>query len=82
MHNNRLPMFLVACLATTAVVSPAIAQVDPANRADAVVVDRDDDEGFDNWGLLGLLGLAGLLGRKRREDVHVVAHTDRNVPMR
>jgi hypothetical protein len=28
---------------------------------------RDDDDGFDDWGLLGLLGLAGLMGRKRRD---------------
>ena len=27
----------------------------------------DDDNGFDDWGLLGLLGLAGLLGRGRKD---------------
>jgi hypothetical protein len=30
-------------------------------------MDRTDDGGFDDWGLLGLLGLAGLMGRKRRD---------------
>ena len=29
--------------------------------------DMDDDDGFDDWGLLGLLGLAGLLGRNRKD---------------
>jgi hypothetical protein len=36
-------------------------------------VDDNDEEGFDDWGLLGLiglLGLAGLAGRKRDVDVH------------
>jgi len=35
-------------------------------------LDVDEDEGFDDWGLLGLLGLAGLLGLRRQPDRHVV----------
>ena len=52
---------LVLLLSVGAFVSPAVAQT-----TDPVQVDvNDDDDGFDDWGLLGLLGLAGLMGRKR-----------------
>ena len=37
---------------------------------------EEDDDGFDDWGLLGLLGLAGLLGLKRRDD-HTEVRVDR-----
>lgn len=46
----------------------------------------EEDEGFDDWGLLGLLGLLGLFGLKRRERLvyvepapTVVTRTDRTV---
>jgi hypothetical protein len=53
----------VALLLTIgAVVTPGISQT-PADQT----MTRDQDEGFDDWGLLGLLGLAGLMGRKRRD---------------
>ncbi len=38
--------------------------------APAATVD-DDDEGFDDWGLLGLLGLGGLAGLRKR-TAHVI----------
>jgi MYXO-CTERM domain-containing protein len=44
------------------VVTPGISQT----TTDQTMA-RDDDDGFDDWGLLGLLGLAGLMGRKRRD---------------
>jgi hypothetical protein len=49
-------------LAIGGVATPGISQT----TADQTMA-RDDDDGFDDWGLLGLLGLAGLLGRKGRE---------------
>lgn len=52
---------LVLMLSVGAFASPAAAQTtDPAG-----VDINDDDDGFDDWGLLGLFGLAGLMGRKR-----------------
>jgi hypothetical protein len=54
---------LVLLFALGTAPAPAAAQTsDPA----ATGVDlNDDDDGFDDWGLLGLLGLLGLMGRKR-----------------
>jgi hypothetical protein len=66
----RLKKFLVVALLSTfgGTATPAAAQ----NTADQTMPrDHDDDDGFDDWGLLGLLGLAGLMGRKR-QDIDVV----------
>jgi hypothetical protein len=43
---------------------------DDPNDVEAIdnPLDENDDEGFDDWGLLGLLGLLGLIGLKRRND--------------
>jgi MYXO-CTERM domain-containing protein len=43
---------------------------------DAVDTGEEDDDGFNDWGLLGLLGLAGLAGLFRRPQP-VVHDTDR-----
>ena len=51
---------LVLMLSVGAFASPVMAQT-----TDPVEIDVDDDDGFDDWGLLGLLGLAGVMGRKR-----------------
>ena len=60
------------CLLAALALSPvALAAQDP-NTTTRVV---DDDDGFDDWGLLGLLGLAGLLGRKRDDRDRVVDTT-------
>ncbi len=32
-------------------------------------IDGEEDEGFDDWGLLGLLGLIGLFGLRRRDRI-------------
>lgn len=46
-------------------------------------VDEEEDEGFDDWGLLGLLGLAGLAGlRARQSRVVEPARTERVEPVR
>lgn len=38
-------------------------------------VETEEDEGFDEWGLLGVLGLAGLLGLRRpAEPVRTESH--------
>ncbi|MEJ7653434.1 MAG: WGxxGxxG family protein [Chloroflexia bacterium] len=37
----------------------------PARQGDR---NNQQDEGFNDWGLLGLLGLAGLAGLRRRSD--------------
>lgn len=50
-------------------------QAEPVVRAQVVdPVVEEEDEGFDDWGLLGLLGLAGLAGLMKREREPVV-HT-------
>jgi hypothetical protein len=49
-------------LAVGGAVTPGISQT----TTDQTMA-RDDNGGFDDWGLLGLLGLAGLMGRKKRD---------------
>ena len=44
-----------------------------AQEAEEVI--EEEDEGFDDWGLLGLLGLAGLAGLMKRNPEPVV-HTE------
>ena len=51
----------------TATLAPAAAQAQPAGEVDA----EEEDEGFDDWGLLGLLGLGGLAGLLRRPQTQV-----------
>ena len=53
-------------LAMTLVLGGATAAM--AQESDAPQTSSDDDDGFDEWGLLGLLGLAGLAGLKRRDN--------------
>ncbi|GAB6195863.1 WGxxGxxG family protein [Lysobacter xanthus] len=65
---------LAATLLFGVSISPVMAQDNTANgnAADndrAVVVDHDDDDGFE-WGLLGLLGLLGLIPRKQKVVHH------------
>lgn len=72
--KKTLTTALAATLLFGVSLAPVKAQDDTANRnaADAdraVVVDNDDDDGFD-WGLLGLLGLLGLRPRKQRVVHH------------
>ena len=52
--------------------------ISPATAAQDVEdpVAAEEDEGFDDWGLLGLLGLAGLAGLLRRPQP-VVHETER-----
>jgi MYXO-CTERM domain-containing protein len=59
--NVKRILAVALLLAVGGVVTPGISQT-----TDRTVV-QDDDDGFDDWGLLGLLGLAGLMGRKRRD---------------
>lgn len=66
---------LAAALLAGSALAPALAQPADAGAAQAVEVERDDDDGFD-WGLLGLLGLLGLIPRKRH-DTHVHHDTTR-----
>lgn len=62
-----------------AVSGPVAAQVSPTAEDDPVTAapaTEEEDEGFDDWGLLGLLGLAGLAGLKKREpEVRTVEST-------
>ena len=53
-------------------IAPAMAAQDTPDPIAA-----EEDEGFDDWGLLGLLGLAGLAGLMRRPHpvVHETEHT-------
>ncbi len=61
-----------------AVSGPVAAQVSPTAEDEPVTAApaTEEDEGFDDWGLLGLLGLAGLAGlRKREPEVRTVEST-------
>ena len=74
---SSLALTLLAAFVTGGVV-PVAAQEEAATEvADEVetavqTVDDEEDEGFDDWGLLGLLGLAGLAGLLRRPARAVV----------
>jgi len=73
----RTQIFVTAVVGSAlslGVMSPAAATTPPDDPNDVEAVDNpvddNDEEGFDDWGLLGLLGLvglAGLAGNKRRE---------------
>lgn len=62
MYSMKRIMAVAVLLTLGGVVTPGVSQT----AADQTMA-RDDDDGFDDWGLLGLLGLAGLMGRKRRD---------------
>ena len=64
MSNVRKILAVAVFLTVGGVITPGLSQT----AADQTMP-RDDDDGFDDWGLLGLLGLAGLMGRKRRDVV-------------
>ena len=57
------PVWMLCLLAALAFTPANVAAQDQTGTMQQL----DDDEGFDDWGLLGLLGLAGLLGRKRND---------------
>jgi MYXO-CTERM domain-containing protein len=74
MHRILSTAVLASAL-SLASFSPASATTPPSDPNDVAAVDNpideNDDEGFDDWGLLGLIGLvglAGLAGRRRRND--------------
>jgi hypothetical protein len=75
----RKPFTAIAIAAafTTIPMSSALATTPPSDPNDVEAIDNpldeNDDEGFDDWGLLGLVGLLGLagLGGRRRDDVRV-----------
>jgi len=70
--QTKLQATLLAALLGTAALAPAMAQttdVDTTVDDRVVMVDDDDDRGFDDWGLLGLLGLLGLMPKKRQDVV-------------
>lgn len=61
-----------AFLAFGLVTGGVMAQATPTEEADPIVavpaaVEEEEDEGFDDWGLLGLLGLLGLAGLRKNE---------------
>ena len=78
MRRMLVPL-AVAGAFTFASGSTALATTNPEDPNDVEAVDNpldeNDDEGFDDWGLIGLLGLLGLAGLKRRDD-HVHVRTD------
>ena len=57
--------------------SVATTTTDPFVNEPAPVPVREEEDNDFPWGLLGLLGLAGLLGRKKNDDIHVDARSDR-----
>jgi hypothetical protein len=67
MRKSILTIALLSLVSFAAQAQPA-----PNGAGQTTTVDtRDNDRGFDEWGLLGLLGLLGLMGRKRRDDTTV-----------
>ena len=73
MQKLLIKVALAAALVTVSSMALAQSANDPAATT-VPVGTRDQDRGFDDWGLLGLLGLLGLVGRKRR-DVDVDTRT-------
>jgi hypothetical protein len=78
--------FVAALTAIPVTTAFATTPPDDPNDVEAIdnPVDENDDEGFDDWGLLGLLGLAGLAGltgMKRRDD-RVITTRDDNLGSR
>ena len=72
-NSLRVGAVGLAMLAGSLVMTPGTAAQDTPEPAAT-----EEDDGFDDWGLLGLLGLAGLAGLKRREpEVRPVDRTDR-----
>lgn len=57
-----------AALVLAVSATPTVAAQGGATTDTATASRGDDDNGFDEWGLLGLLGLAGLIPRKRKDD--------------
>ena len=59
-----------ALVIAAAMALPVAAQeaTEPAVTTTAQVDVADEDEGFNDWGILGLAGLAGLAGLLRRQD--------------
>lgn len=74
----------LAAALTVVPVSAVWATTPPADPNDVEAIapplDENDDDGFDDWGLLGLLGLGGLAGRNRRTDG--CTYDDRTTPSR
>lgn len=73
--RKTLTAAVCAAVLTVIPVTSALATTPPADPDDVGAIDNpldeNDDDGFDDWGLLGLLGLiglAGLTGRKRNDD--------------
>ena len=74
--RKTLTAAAIAAAFTVIPAATALATTPPDDPNDVEAIDNpldeNDDEGFDDWGLLGLVGLvglAGLAGRKRRDDV-------------
>jgi MYXO-CTERM domain-containing protein len=83
--RKTLTALIMAAALSTVPASAAFATTPPDDPNDVEAIDNpideNDDEGFDDWGLLGLLGLVGLAGLKRRDD-RVVAVRDDHVARR
>ena len=76
----------VAAMAATLTLIPATTALattppDDPNDIEAIdnPLDENDDEGFDDWGLLGLVGLVGLAGLAGRKRHDVRTDTDRSI---
>ena len=54
--------------ALTLLAGGAFAQTTEETTTTTTTPVEQEDEGFDEWGLLGLLGLAGLAGLRRKEE--------------
>jgi hypothetical protein len=80
--RKTLTTIVMAGALSTLPVSAAFATTPPDDPNDVEAIDNpldeNDDEGFDDWGLLGLVGLLGLLGLggRRRNDRVVTVRDD------
>lgn len=61
--------------ATEPAEAAATEAVDAAAQVDDTTTVVEEDQGFDDWGLLGLLGLGGLAGLLRRDRPAVIDPT-------
>jgi MYXO-CTERM domain-containing protein len=76
----RIAAITLALMFGAVSVSNTVAAQDASAASQTIseATDTNDDEGFDDWGLLGLLGLAGLAGLLKRptHEVQTVERRD------
>ena len=66
---NIKTLAAVGTAVTLLACGPALAQsTEETTTTTTTTPVEQEDEGFDDWGLLGLLGLAGLAGLRKKDE--------------